>query len=68
MDNISLQRFNHILQKPIQYLTQDEISFLKARRDALTPIQRAFYAEVLGEKVSQTEEPKEEEKKTAKKK
>ncbi len=68
MDNISLQRFTHILQKPIEFLTSDEISFLKARRDALTPIQKEFYSEILGEKVSQTEEPKVEEKKTTKKK
>lgn len=68
MDNISLQRFTHILQKQIEFLTPDEISFLKARRDALTPIQKEFYSEILGGKVSQTEEPKVEEKKTTKKK
>jgi len=68
MDSVSLQRFNHILQKPIETLTDDEISFLKARRGELNAIQLSFYAAILQPKVeAKTEEPKEEQKKTIKK-
>lgn len=70
MDNISLERFNYILQKQIAFLTPDEISFLKARRDALTPIQKAFYAELLEEKIEKdiVENTEVEKKKPVKKK
>ncbi len=70
MDSKSLERFNFILSKPINALSQDEISFLKARRDALNPIQREFYAEVLGASVVApvVEEESSEPKKTTRKK
>jgi len=65
MDSKSLERFNFILSKPTNSLSQDEISFLRARRDALNPIQKSFYAEILGESPKiemvtpeKTEEPK----------
>lgn len=72
MDNISLQRFNHILLKPIDSLSLDEISFLRARRNSLTAMQIQFYSEILDKKEEtikieaeiKTEEPK----KTVKKK
>ena len=60
MDSKSLERFNFILEKPLNLLTQDEISFLKARRGALNPMQREFYAEIIEEKVVTEELPSEE--------
>jgi hypothetical protein len=69
MDSKSLERFNFILSKPTNALSEDEISFLKARRDALNAMQREFYAEVLGESVvaSVAEETSEPTKTTRKK-
>ena len=66
MDQISLERFNYILQKSIESLTADEISFLKARREALNPMQKEFYKDVIETKKEtikieseiKTEEPK----------
>ena len=73
MDSLSLERFNHILQKPLTSLTADEISFLKARRDALNAMQKEFYSEILTDKKVETikveaEVTTEEPKKTVKKK
>lgn len=68
MDSKSLERFNFILEKPLNSLTQDEISFLKARRDALNPIQREFYAEIIEETVATKEEAPAKPKRTVKKK
>lgn len=47
MDATSLQRFGHILLKEINKLTQEEISFIRARQDYLNPIQKNFYAPIL---------------------
>lgn len=65
MDSKSLERFNHILTKEIGALSQDEVSFLRARRESLNPIQKQFYAEILNEtskvevvETESTEEPK----------
>jgi len=70
MDSKSLERFNFILSKPTNSLSQDEISFLKARSGALNPIQREFYAEILEEPVVKTvlEEETSEPKKTTRRK
>jgi hypothetical protein len=69
MDSKSLERFNFILSKPTNSLSEDEISFLKARRDALNAMQREFYAEVLGESVvAPVAEESSEPKKTTRKK
>jgi hypothetical protein len=64
MDSLSLQRFNHLLSKQIDELTQDEISFLRARRLSLSPTQLEIYSKVLKiepevvEKKEETTEPK----------
>lgn len=56
MDSKSLERFNFILSKNIIELSEDEISFLRARRDSLNAMQKAFYAELLPkEEVENTE-------------
>jgi len=68
MDSVSLQRFNHILTKQISELTQDEISFLRARSGALNPIQLEFYTPLLIQKVKSEEVIEEKPKKTVKKK
>jgi hypothetical protein len=60
MDSKSLERFNFILNKSVDALTQDEISFLRARSGALNPIQTQFYAPILNPKEEvKTEENKE---------
>lgn len=66
MDNISLQRFNYILLKPIEVLNQDEISFLKARSGALTDEQLAKYADILNPIKEITSEPEEKKTKSTK--
>ena len=71
MDSKSLERFNHILTKPIAELTQDEISFLRARSGALNPMQMDFYKEILKVQVESVEEvatSEEKPKRTVKKK
>ena len=56
MDSKSLERFNHILTKPISGLTQDEISFLRARSGALNAMQMDFYKEIIKVQVESVEE------------
>jgi len=50
MDSSSLERFSFILNKELNQLTEDEISFIKARQDYLNPIQKQFYKDLIGNK------------------
>lgn len=65
MDSTSLERFSYILNKELNQLSQDEISFIKARQDYLNPIQKQFYKDLLEVKKEVVKEV--EEKPTAKK-
>ena len=53
MNTEALELLNKILQKQLHDLTPEDISFLKARRDYLNPVQLSTYKDFIEVKVKQ---------------
>lgn len=53
MNTEALELLNKILQKQLHDLTPEDISFLKARRDYLNPVQLSTYKDLIEVKAKQ---------------